>query len=108
MSVGTVTQWHNDKGWGVIDSPDTAGGCWFHYSHLWAGALPQLQPGESMSVSGGFREAFVGEIVDFDWERADQDGYACRATDVRPRREPRTGPCGSTRRGSACSAGVGG
>ncbi|MBF6438391.1 hypothetical protein [Nocardia cyriacigeorgica] len=45
MSVGTVTQWHNDKGWGVIDSPDTAGGCWFHY-------------------------------------------YACRATDVRPRREP--------------------
>ncbi|WP_280234780.1 hypothetical protein [Nocardia cyriacigeorgica] len=87
MSIGTVTEWHNDEGWGVIDSPDTPGGCWAHYSHLWAGELPRLRPGESMTVSGGFREVFVGETVDFDWEPAQQDGYDFRATDIRPRRD---------------------
>jgi transposase InsO family protein len=34
--------------------------------------------------SGGFREAFEGETVDFDWVHADQDGYDFRATTARP------------------------
>jgi len=31
-TTGTVREWHDDEGWGVIDSPDTPGGCWAHFS----------------------------------------------------------------------------
>ena len=33
-TVGTVRRWHDEEGWGVIDSPDTPGGCWAHYSNV--------------------------------------------------------------------------
>jgi cold shock CspA family protein len=67
-SVGIVRFWHRDEGWGVIDSPDTPGGCWAHFSHLWNDRVPEPGPGEVVEVSGGFREMFEGETVDFDWE----------------------------------------
>jgi len=38
-STGTVRFWHRDEGFGVNDSPDTPGGCWAHFSHLWNDAL---------------------------------------------------------------------
>lgn len=44
--------------------------------------------GEVVEVSGGFREAFEGEIVDFDWQPVypgSQDGYDSIATSVWPR-----------------------
>lgn len=77
--------WHRAEGWGVIDSPDTPGGCWVHFSHLWNDGVPAAGPGEVVEVSGGFREAFEGEPVDFDWETASQNGYSFRAISANPR-----------------------
>ena len=92
-STGTVRVWHQDEGWGVIDSPDTPGGCWAGFAQIWADGMPK--PGRGEYVVSGFTELFEGETVDFEWERpsADQDGYAFRATTVRPPWEATTTPC---------------
>jgi CspA family cold shock protein len=66
-SRGTVREYDTEAGWGVIDSPDTPGGCWVHFSAIEA---------------PGYRALAPGEPVSFEWEDADQDGYACRATRV--------------------------
>jgi CspA family cold shock protein len=87
-SVGAVRVWHREEGWGVVDCPDTPGGCWAHFSHLWHEDVAPLEPGEVVEVSGGYRELFAGETVDFDWEPANQDGYAFRAVSVIPRGRP--------------------
>lgn len=87
-SVGTVRFWRENDGWGVIDSPDTPGGCWVHFTHLWSGLRPELGEHTSLEVSGGARNLHESETVDFDWESPGQDGYSFRAVDVRPRREP--------------------
>jgi cold shock protein len=80
-----VRVWYREEGWGVIDSPDTPGGCWVHFSHLWNDGIPEPGPGEVVHVvAHRYLEAFEGETVDFEWEPANQDGYAFRATTVRP------------------------
>jgi cold shock protein len=89
-SVGTVRTWHREQGWGVIDSADTPGGCWVHFSHLWNDGIPSAGPGEVVEVTGGLREVFEGETVDFDWETPGQEGYDFRAVNARPR--GRSGP----------------
>ncbi|GAA0467972.1 hypothetical protein Ade02nite_78740 [Paractinoplanes deccanensis] len=66
-SVGTVREWNADEGWGVIDSADTPGGCWAHFS---AGAM------------GGYVSFGVGERVRFEWEAPGQDGFPYRAVRV--------------------------
>jgi cold shock protein len=70
MSVdGVVRAWHSDQGWGVIETPDTPGGCWTHFSHI---------------AMRGHRELVPGQAVALDWEMADQDGYSYRAVRVWP------------------------
>lgn len=64
---GTVREWYDDLGWGVLDSPNTPGGCWAHYS------VVEME---------GFRSLTPGDAVTFDVERARQDGYDFRATRV--------------------------
>jgi CspA family cold shock protein len=66
--MGTVDVWNEEEGWGVIDSPDTPGGCWVHFSHI---------------VGHGYRSLRAGHVVLLQWEAADQDGYAFRAVSVR-------------------------
>jgi cold shock protein len=84
-STGTVRVWYREEGWGVIDCPDTPGGCFAHFTHLWNDfERPTVGPGEVVEVSSGFRELFEGETVDFKWEHANQDGYGFRATTVHP------------------------
>lgn len=69
-TTGTVRDWNDLEGWGVIDSVSTPGGCWAHFS----------------AVDGtGFRTLTVGDTVVFEWEQVtDQDGYRYRATQVTP------------------------
>jgi CspA family cold shock protein len=80
---GVVRVWHDDEGWGVLDSPVTPGGCWAHFSHV-------LVP--------GYRRLAAGQLVTFGFEAAQQDGYSFRATEAWPagseplRLEPETGP----------------
>jgi len=64
---GIVREWHEEAGWGVIDSPETPGGCWAHFSSI---------------VAVGYRALRAGQPVGLEWEAADQDGFAYRATAV--------------------------
>ncbi len=64
---GVVREWHSEQGWGVLDSPQTPGGCWCLFA----------------AVSGsGFRSLAAQEIVEFVFEEAEQDGYAYRAVEA--------------------------
>ncbi len=77
-TAGTVRSWHDEEGWGVVDSAATPGGCWAHFSAV---AVP------------AFRSLEAGQLVELEWERARQDGYAFRAVRVWPRgREPYEAP----------------
>ena len=69
LSEGTVREWSDDHGWGVIDSADTPGGCWVHFS---------------MIVSEGFRSLNPGDHVTFTYEAPGKTGST-------------TGPCWSGR-----------
>jgi CspA family cold shock protein len=67
--IGTVRMWNAGEGWGVVDSLDTPGGCWVHFSHIVASGHPALRPGQRVVL---------------EWETPGQDGYPYRATRVRP------------------------
>ena len=69
LSEGTVREWRADDGWGVIDSVDTPGGCWAHFSAI---------------VSEGYRALEPGDHVAFSYETPGQDGYDYRAVRVWP------------------------
>lgn len=70
MAVDAVVrEWHSDQGWGVIDTSETPGGCWVHFSHV---------------AVAGYRELVPGQAVTLEWERAEQDGYRYRAVRVWP------------------------
>ena len=67
---GVVREYDDREGFGVIDSPDTPGGCWFHYSMI---EVP------------GRKTLSAGQLVRFTLEReVDQDGFVFRAVQVRP------------------------
>jgi cold shock protein len=68
-SRGSVRVWHAAEGWGVLDSADTPGGCWAHFSSV-------LVP--------GYRTLDDGAAVEFTFEAAEQDGYAFRAVETWP------------------------
>jgi len=68
-TTGTVREWHDEEGWGVIDSPDTPGGCWAHFSVI--------------DLAGGSRLSYGTQVL-LDVEQAAQDGYDFRATWVWP------------------------
>jgi cold shock protein len=71
---GVVRTWQSDEGWGVIDSPDTPGGCWAHFG--------------SVQVPG-YRALEAGQSVTFEYEAVRQDGFQFRAIEVWPTgREP--------------------
>ena len=62
-----VRLWRADDGWGVLDSAATPGGCLAHFSVV---EMP------------GYRTLENGQSVLVDWEAADTDGFAYRATRV--------------------------
>jgi len=54
-SEGTVREWDDDQGMGVIDSADTPGGCWVHFSHIVTDGLGTLTPGEHVTFTSEAR-----------------------------------------------------
>lgn len=34
MAIATVREWHDEEGWGVLDCPETPGGCWAWYAAI--------------------------------------------------------------------------
>jgi CspA family cold shock protein len=64
MIQATVREWDDEEGWGVLDSSQTPGGCWAHFSAV---------------EMTGFQSLVAGQKVDLEWESAEQDGYQYRA-----------------------------
>lgn len=64
---GQVSNWDSEGGFGVIESTETPGGCWAHFSALHPNTLFELRPQQA---------------VTFEFEVVDQDGYQFRATKV--------------------------
>jgi CspA family cold shock protein len=88
-SRGEVRVWHADEGWGVIDCPDTPGGCWAGFPAV---------------LVAGHQALDAGALVELIYEAAEQDGYSFRAVEVWPagqapvRQHPRaTGPSAAYR-----------
>ena len=69
---GEVRVWHDEEGWGVIDSPETPGGCWAFYSTV---------------AIAGFQKLSDNQLVEMEWESAQQDGFDYRTLRVWPRGE---------------------
>jgi cold shock CspA family protein len=46
--TGTGCFWHEDQGWGVIDSESPRGGCWAHFSSVLVTGYRALQPGQAI------------------------------------------------------------
>jgi CspA family cold shock protein len=69
-SSGTVREWDDDQGWGVIDSADTPGGCWAHFS--------------AIVVPDGLAKVRPGDHVTFTYDAHLQDGFNYRAALVWP------------------------
>ena len=78
MVSATVREWHEEFGWGVLDSPETPGGCWTHFSAV---ATTVLSSEGGLTVSE-YKILSVGESVDLQWEEPGQDGYDFRAVTV--------------------------
>lgn len=66
---GIVKFWRAEKGWGGIESDETPGDVWVHFSAI---DMP------------GYRELSAGQPVEFRYEPAIQDSWRFRATWVRP------------------------
>jgi CspA family cold shock protein len=72
MAIATVRVWYAEDGWGVLDCPETPGGCFAHFSNI------------EMS---GYRALERGAQVDLaQWEAPGfkQDGFDYRAVRVVP------------------------
>lgn len=70
--TGRVIQWHEDEGWGVVESSELDGPAWAHFSHI--------DPSAHRVTSGGFRLLRAGDRVEFTVERAEQDDFHWRTT----------------------------
>ncbi|MEU6548028.1 cold shock domain-containing protein [Streptomyces sp. NPDC046859] len=70
--TATVREWRDEEGWGVLDSPETPGGCFGHYFDIQAPGFRTLVPGQQVGL--------VWEALGFA-----QDGYAYRAVSIVPR-----------------------
>jgi CspA family cold shock protein len=51
MTLGVVQDWDEEKGWGVLDSDATPGGCWAGFELIEAQGYRALSPGERVSFT---------------------------------------------------------
>jgi len=69
MVSAVVRVWHVDDGWGVLDSAETPGGCWAHFSHI---------------EMDGYKSLETAQVVQLEWEAPGQDGFDFRAVQIVP------------------------
>jgi cold shock protein len=81
MVRAVVREWHEGLGWGVIDSAETPGGCWAHFSTI---ETPRVASRGGMDVDE-YKTLSPRDPVELVWETPGQDGYDFRAVTVRLR-----------------------
>jgi cold shock protein len=64
-----VRFWRDEEGWGVVEAPETPGGCWTHFSAI---------------ASDGYPTLTGVEAVELEFEQVRQDGFDYRAVRVVP------------------------
>lgn len=79
MVKATVRKWHDDVGWGVLDSPETPGGCWTHYTAIDTPLVGRIDGAEVHEYKG----LAASDSVELDWATPGQDGFHYRAVAVR-------------------------
>jgi cold shock protein len=72
-----VRVWHDEEGWGVVDSPETPGGCLVHFSHV---------------DMAGYRSLRGVGTVELEYQEVPQDGYRFAAVRVRVPGQPPAAP----------------
>jgi CspA family cold shock protein len=82
MTTATAREWHDDLGWGVLDSPETPGGCWTHFSNIETPYVGSVDGADAYEYKG----LSMGEVVELEWETPVQDGFNYRAVAVSRRR----------------------
>ena len=80
MVRATGREWHGDLGWGVLDSIETPGGCWVHFSVI---VTPVIRQSPGVTISE-YKSLAVGQTVELEWETPGQDGFDFAAAQVRP------------------------
>jgi cold shock protein len=70
MIKATVREWYEEEGWGVLDSAETPGGCFAHFSDIELDGYRTLENGQTV-------------WIEFEQPGFKQDGYDYRATTVR-------------------------
>ena len=65
MVRATVREWHDDLGWGVIDRPETPGGCWAQFTAMETPVIGYLD-GATVSEC---RTLSAGDSVELEWRR---------------------------------------
>lgn len=50
MITATVREWHEEEGWGVLDSTETPGGCFAHFSDIEMAGFRTLDPGRQVQL----------------------------------------------------------
>lgn len=92
QATGTVRTWTNPGSWGVIDSPDTPGGCWANHSHLVMSGVPLLKEGQTVTFDWETPprwETVLGRHIASSGETPTWLGWPYRATRVQPAGEVR-------------------
>ncbi len=69
---GTVKEWSDDEGWGVLISPDLPGAVFAHHIHI-------------RGQGDGYRTFAAGDPVVFEFDEHGQDGYDYKAVWVERR-----------------------
>jgi CspA family cold shock protein len=72
MVAGTVRFWLSDEGWGVVDSVETPGGCFAHFSVV---------------RMDGYKQLAAARAVELEWEvpaGGEYEGWPFFATEVTP------------------------
>lgn len=80
MVRATVREWHEDLGWGVLDSSETPDGCWAHFSVI----VTPIISRSSGWTEAEYKSLSAGQLVELEWETPGQDGFDFRASSVRP------------------------
>lgn len=68
--IARVREWHDEEGWGVVDAPETPGGCFVMFAVIEMPGYRTLVPGTEVVLHG--------------WEPGPQDGCDFRALRVIP------------------------
>ena len=81
-------EWHDEEGWGVVEAPETPGGCWVHFSHV---------------DLAGYRSLTGVDTVELEFREVPQDGYRFTAVRVRVPGQPAGAPPASGADGAYAS-----